>query len=119
MKYYNKFLYFFGFFFWLSTAQAQVISWPNGSEVIEIGDKITIFEDPSTKLNIDQVRAESNKVNFKKSKNVNLSLGYTESVFWLRFTFNNTSGSPLLLSLSQAGLPIAHLFIHTMAALPK
>ncbi|MCG8579923.1 MAG: sensor histidine kinase, partial [Bacteroidales bacterium] len=49
---------------------------------------------------------------FVPSEKVNLSLGYTNSYFWLRFTVDNQSSYIAFLELAQTGLPIADLYFH-------
>ena len=42
---------------------------------------------------------------FTPSKTINLILGYTESVFWVKFSFENDTPDNLVLEIAQAGLP--------------
>jgi signal transduction histidine kinase len=94
-------------------ANAQTIVWSNGNSSAEIGNKLEIFEDPSGKVTFDQITSPEFQGKFKGSNSINLSLGYTESFFWLRFTIDNQSSNNLILEVAQAGLPVTYLYYQT------
>lgn len=89
---------------------SQDIVWSEESSFLELGDKLELLEDETGTLTFEQVSSPAYNNKFQKSDNVNLSLGYTESFFWLRFTIDNKSKNDLTLEIAQAGLPIADLY---------
>lgn len=88
----------------------QKIVWQKSADFINIADKVDILEDPDGKLTIDQVSGDGFTHSFTPSHKVILNFGFTESVFWLRFQFDNTSDEPLLLEVAHAFLPHTDLY---------
>jgi len=72
---------------------------------MEIGNKVQVLEDPTGKLSFAEVSSPAWQNKFTPSKSINLTLGYTESVFWVKFTFENDMPENLVLEIAQAGLP--------------
>ncbi|MES2797010.1 MAG: adenylate/guanylate cyclase domain-containing protein [Bacteroidota bacterium] len=91
-------------------ASSQAITWAKEKEFIEIGDKLSILEDKEQNLNFEKVSGEDFQDKFKTSNQLNLSLGYSESIFWLKFSLNNNIEENLVLVLAQAGLPQTNLY---------
>lgn len=106
IAYISTFLYFAN-----NSLSAQNIIWDDKFDKIEIGDKVSILEDENQNFTIEQVSSPSFASKFRPSTQVNLSLGYTESHFWLRFVLENNSKENLILELSQAGLPITNFYV--------
>ena len=100
----------FLFYGWQVTGQTVDIRWEPGKGKMEIGDKLSILKDAEGVLTFEEVRSPEIASQFKASKQINLSLGYTDAVFWLRFSLDNPTPEKLVLVLAQAGLPIAELF---------
>ena len=92
---------------------SQVIRWQGERATLDIGAQVTILEDPDGKLSIDDVSNEQYQTKFKPSGSPNLILGYTLSVFWVKFSLDNTEGKQLILEISQAGLPDCDLYFRT------
>src|SRR5258708_4242793 len=92
---------------------AQTIVWDNKNSFMDIGNKLDVLEDETGALTFEQVRSPEYKNKFRASNTINLSLGYTESFFWLRFTIDNQTGNNLILEVAQAGLPITDLYYET------
>ena len=91
-------------------ANAQTIVWSDKDSFAEIGNKLETLEDETGKLTFAQITSPQYQDKFKASENINLSLGYTQSFFWLRFTIDNQTSNNLILEVAQAGLPITDLF---------
>lgn len=91
-------------------AKAEEIKWVGQNELIEIGNKVQVLEDTEGKFSFQQVCSDELQKKFSPSKTTNLILGYTESVFWVKFTFENYSQDNLVLEISQAGLPFCDLY---------
>ncbi|MGL1885179.1 MAG: sensor histidine kinase [Reichenbachiella sp.] len=85
--------------------------WNSDGESRDIGDQVEIFEDPTGLITFEQIISEKYSSQFTTSNMVNLSLGYTESFFWIKFEVNNLSEKSLFLELAQAGIPSATLYI--------
>ena len=98
-------------FFIPSLVHSQKIIWDGCKHQLSIGDKIEIYEDKSGILSINNITSNKYKNQFKPSENLILSLGYTDSFFWLRFTVYNQSYEDIILELAQAGLPITELYL--------
>ncbi|MTI21857.1 hypothetical protein E1176_12565, partial [Fulvivirga sp. RKSG066] len=89
---------------------SQAIVWEDGDAFKEIGEQVEILEDPTGKISFNQASSREYRNNYKPSESTNLSLGYTDSFFWFRFTINNDSKNLLMLEIAQAGLPEADLY---------
>jgi len=85
--------------------QAETISWTKQQKVMHIGHSVQVMEDSGCALTFDQARDPSLSLKYTQSKSTNLVLGYTLSCFWVKFELNNETGEPLVLEVSQAGLP--------------
>jgi len=94
-------------------SNAQTIEWNGNAKSLSIGNKLDILEDATKELSYDQIVTSQYQQKFKPSNSQILSLGYTESIFWLRFTINNTTNEEVMLELAQAGLHIADLYYST------
>nr|WP_321409605.1 sensor histidine kinase [uncultured Carboxylicivirga sp.] len=92
------------------TSFGMEIVWDGSIQHLSIGDKVEILEDPSQSISFEQIISDSLKTEFQPSTNTILSLGYTESHFWLHFVINNNTNDDAVLELAQAGLPIANLY---------
>ncbi|MBS2099225.1 sensor histidine kinase [Carboxylicivirga linearis] len=91
-------------------AHGQEIVWDGSIDQLPIGSMVEILEDPSQSLSLEQVTSEEVKRQFKTSSQNILSLGYTESHFWLHVAINNVTNHNTILELAQAGLPLANLY---------
>ena len=100
-------------FSFIAPAQTvQSISWEDSRDHIDIGDKVRVLEDPEGKFSFEQVSSAEFANRFRPSDQVILNFGFTESVHWLHFSFDNTSREPLVFEISHAFLPVADLFYY-------
>lgn len=106
----KKLLFTFSLFFSCFIAQAQSIIWHEKIDELDIGKALEILEDKTSEITFNQVNSPELSAQFKKSEQTILSLGFTESTFWLRFTLDNQTKEPAILELSQACLPYADLY---------
>lgn len=88
----------------------QSINWEENQDFIEVGDKVQILEDEEGIFSFEQVSSPDFADRFINSNRVILNFGFTESVHWLRFNFNNTSNEPLIFEIAHAFLPEADLY---------
>ncbi|MBK8847325.1 MAG: hypothetical protein IPO27_12590 [Bacteroidetes bacterium] len=93
-----------------STLQSQPLKWDGEEKKLEIGNKVTILEDANGILTFEQARGDGYSKQYKPSESTNLILGYTLSVFWVKFSLDNSMAAPLLLEVTQAGLPDCDLY---------
>lgn len=94
----------------VSSIQAQPIKWNGNEKKLEIGQQVTILEDAAGALTFEQASSAAFSNQYKPSTTPNLILGYTLSVFWVKFSLDNTIAAPLLLEVTQAGLPVCDLY---------
>lgn len=97
----------------LLQAKCQSIVWEQDRQLLPIGLSVSIFEDKSQRLRIDEVSSAIYSSKFKLSNQSILHFGFTNSVYWLRFEMKNHSMEKLFLSLDQAFLPDATLYSNT------
>jgi class 3 adenylate cyclase len=101
-------------FLWLLlfplVSHADTIKWQEQKNALEIGNKVEVLKDPGGKLSFDDVRSAQLQNKFTPSKTINLILGYTESVFWVKFSFENDTPDKLVLEIAQAGLPVCDFY---------
>jgi hypothetical protein len=86
-------------------SHAETIKWQGQKGVMEIGNRVEVLEDATGKLSFADVSSPGWQDKFTPSKTINLILGYTESVFWVKFSFENDMPVNLVLEIAQAGLP--------------
>ena len=93
------------FFISASVSKAETIKWFPQNDALEIGNKAEVLQDAGGRFSFSQVSSVDFQKRFVPSKTTNLILGYTESVFWIKFIFENNSAENLVLEIAQAGLP--------------
>jgi class 3 adenylate cyclase len=104
----NRILVFFLFFPLFS--RSEVIEWAGQNKRLEIGNRVEVLEDPEGKLSVDEISTADVQKKFKPYHTVNLILGYTESVFWVKFSLLNNTADQLVLEIAQAGLPVCDFY---------
>lgn len=109
----KKLILFFGIILFSLIVNANSIRWNEGVELMEIGDKVFIMEDPLGSFTFENVSSKEFQSKFEPSTSSNLVLGYSESVFWIKFSLENSSTAPLILELAQAGIPDCSLYYKT------
>jgi hypothetical protein len=92
------------------TAISQQVQWNANKDFVDITPGMQVLEDPGGKLSFDQVRSDSFQNSFKTSNKPILNFGFTESAYWLRFTFKNTDSENLVLEIAHAFLPVTDLY---------
>ncbi len=90
--------------------KASPIVWKENTDALSIGTRIEILKDAEGKLNIDEVSAPARAGMFRLSEREVLSFDFSGSVYWLKFSLDNSTGDSLLLDLEQAILPRADLY---------
>ncbi len=81
-----------------NAAEQQIFS--GQTEQINLGPYLEIFEDKQADLDIFDVASPAFEQRFHPVGKEQLSLGYSRSAFWLRFSVRWTDASPLLLQLA-------------------
>ena len=91
----------------------QAIDWVEGKDFLEIADKVLILKDSSKNLGIEKVALASFAKNFSPSKQSILHFGFSQSVYWLKFTIANNTTDSLWMELEHAFIPEAAFYFRT------
>src|SRR6186713_1201720 len=91
-------------------AMGQQITWDGSKDFVDITRNVQVLEDPAGKLDFDQVQSAKYQHEFKPSDKAILNFGFTTSVYWLRFSFNNTATQNLVFEIAHAFLPETDLY---------
>ena len=94
----------------MAAAYGQTITFQNSNPTVNIGEQVYILEDPEGTLVFSDILDDANRSRFRKSEQVILNFGITESYHWIYFRFNNPTNEDLLLELAQAQLPVADFY---------
>ncbi len=95
---------------WRLFSAGETIVWNSTKESLSIGRQVDILEDKTGAWSIDQVSSLSFSNRFIRSEKNVLHFGFTQSVFWLRFTLDNHSPQNLVLEIAHAFLPYTDLY---------
>jgi len=106
----NKLVFLYLFCLLPVVAISQQVEWNRGEDFVDITSRVQVLEDPGGKLSFEQVRSASFQNVFKLPGKPILNFGFTESVYWLRFTFNNTASEKLVFEIAHAFLPVTDLY---------
>ncbi len=88
---------------------SQAIDWNRRGESINIGRQVYLLREDKP-LSINEVSSPAYRRQFTKSDQAILNFGFSESVYWIKFTVTNTTNDPLLLEVAQATLPAVSFF---------
>ncbi len=108
----KSFLLFLYFLFLFSFSNAQNIIWDGKNNSINIGKNIEILEDKNGSFTIEDVKSKKFRALFVHSKQTILHFGFTESIYWLRFSLENNSNKDLSLEIAHAFLPTTNLYYY-------
>ena len=97
--------------FWGNLKSQDAIRWDDTGDYINIADKVSLLEDKSGKLTLEQVMSPDLSHDFTASDKVILNFGFTESSYWIRFVFDNTSSEDLVLELAHTHIEKVNCFI--------
>jgi signal transduction histidine kinase len=80
---------------------------------VPLGRRLALMEDPSGRLGIADVASPTHAERFVRASRDALSLGFSSSAYWLRFTVDNTSAEPQrwLLELANPLLDEVTLYV--------
>lgn len=98
------------FLFFPLLSRGEAIEWLRQDKPLEIGNRVEVLADPDGNLSLGEVCSVEYQNKFKPYHTTNLILGYTESLFWVKFTLNNNTEDHLVLEVAQAGLPICDFY---------
>ena len=104
------FILFFLTLISITYCNAQSIVWNGKNKSIDIAEYVSVLEDTSGKLTIDQVSGIDYANRFKLSEKKILSFGITESWQWIKISITNNTHDKLLLELAQAFLPYTDFY---------
>ncbi len=89
---------------------SQIINWDTGMDAMSLGKQLRFYEDKEGTLNINAISSGQYQALFQKSEQNILNFGFNESVYWLKFDFNNTDEEPLIIEVAHASLPVCDLY---------
>jgi signal transduction histidine kinase len=90
---------------------SQEITWPKGNDVINVTENLYLLKAPADSLGIEQISTDRYQDQFRILNNPVISLGFTQSVYWLRFSLNNQTADSLWLEFEHAYIPHVTLFL--------
>ena len=98
---------------WLTSGYAEVIDLKEQDKQLVVHSSIEILEDPAGTLDLNDVLHSKSNKEFTPPGKEYFSLGFTDSVYWYRFTINNTTATPQqrLLVLRTAWIDSVELYI--------
>lgn len=94
-------------------AAGQSIDWRAGAGHADIGRQLSVLEDKTGSLTIQQVSDPALAGRFTRSQQSILHFGFTNAIVWLRLTVNNPTNDSLLLELNHAFISDAELYVNT------
>lgn len=89
---------------------AQEITWPKGKDVINITENLYLLKEPADSLSIEQICTDRYHDQFRILNKSVISLGFTQAVYWLRFSVDNPTADSLWLEFEHAYIPHVTLF---------
>jgi len=93
--------------------KGQIINWDGSIEQISIGKNVHLLEDKASEYKASEIVEGLFDKRFLSSNKEIINFGFTESIYWVKFSLENTSKDSLLLELGQASLKIAELYYKT------
>ncbi len=91
-------------------ALAQQVNWDGSQPFANITPGVNVLEDRNGELSFDKILSTPYQNAFKPSAKKVLNFGFTESVYWLRFSVNNTASETSVLEIAHAFLPVTDLY---------
>jgi hypothetical protein len=88
---------------------SQAIEWHGQDDSISIGRYSYILKEGNSALPFDQLVQKIESEKFVESDQAILNFGLTDADYWIRFTVENTTDTPILLEIAQAKLPFLKL----------
>ena len=81
--------------------------------IYSIAQYISVLEDPTNLLKLKDIQNIGESWQFKKNAKDNLSIGYSESTYWLKFKIKNTSkmNKPWLIQHNYANTHKMNIYI--------
>ncbi len=93
-----------------SHAYTQTAIWDGKSRYVLLGEQVTLLEDSTKTLGIEQVSSATYAAKFTVSNQKILNFPLEMAVYWVKFTIKNTTKDRLLLEVAQPILPSVVLY---------
>jgi signal transduction histidine kinase len=90
---------------------AEGIVWNDSLEGVLIGESVYFLEDEEGVFGIEDVASPDFAPKFKRSQQLILNFGFTESYYWLKFFIQNRSDEDIVFEIAAASLPITDFYI--------
>jgi hypothetical protein len=91
-------------------AMAQPVAYPIRGQLVELGPKAFILDDPTLQRSFAQIAAYPDSA-FQLSQQKKLNFGYTNSRIWLKFQVKNTLSEPLFLLFMTQDADYVDLYV--------
>ncbi len=79
---------------WAAQADAPIALMATKTGSLPMGRFVELLEDPGGKLTLEDVRSTENSGRFQPSGAEQVNIGYSHSVWWLRFCLRTTADAP-------------------------
>ncbi|SFD28787.1 LytTr DNA-binding domain-containing protein [Spirosoma endophyticum] len=89
---------------------AQPVAHPQASELVELGPKAFILDDPTLQLTFADIASYPDS-KFRPSQQEKLNFGHTNSRIWLKFRLENTLPDPLFLLFMTQDVDYVDLYV--------
>lgn len=91
---------------------AQPMAQPDPGQLVELGPKAFILDDPSLRLTFDEVMAKPDSA-FRLSQQQKLNFGHTNSRIWLKFNIDNSLPDSLFLLFMTQDVDYVDLYVRS------
>ncbi|TAH19886.1 MAG: hypothetical protein EAZ08_07425 [Cytophagales bacterium] len=110
----NKLFILFALLFILITniiSAQELVVIKNSKKVIELSKQVSVLEDVNSIFSIKDILKDELQNQFKQNYNKTLSLGFSQSSFWIKFSVLNQQKEYLALQISNVLIDTAQLYI--------
>ena len=92
------------------SVMGQPVVRPRAGQLVEIGPKAFILDDPTLRLTVKEVAASPDSA-FRLSRQEKLNFGHTNSRIWLKFHLDNTLPNPLFLLFMTQDVDYVDMYV--------
>lgn len=104
---------FFGQFINNTQAATPIINLDSNQNELNLGKRVSYFEDKSASLSLQQIQILSKNGHFTPGKTAILNLGNTKSAFWIRIEYTGNPGERNYLILDVPNIEYIDFFVNT------
>jgi signal transduction histidine kinase len=100
-----------------SYGSAPVINLDNNLDYLNLGKRVSYFEDKHANLTLTEIQALSNNGRFRPGKTDILNLGNTKSAFWIKLDYTGNTGERNYLILDVPNIEHIDFYTYTNSGL--